>query len=1369
MKKSMQTVKKIMAIVLFFSMFAQQAGFAQIAGQVNLGGYLGNSANTVKADKFQPLHLRYFSYNSLQSKFKLILDKGSRPDVKNAELSAEAKTLFNYFLTGINLPNETFWVNLRPDSSDQIIDAKLGRTDMGKVLLEADLQLKKDTAAFTSPNSNQGKIYWNKLYKKAAELFGSENITIPTLTRPWIVPGEVIISYSNNGAYIYKANLKVMLEQDYLANGKSAVVNGADYSFKDPRQKELNEYSSQLIRELIIPQLTKEVNTGKRYAALRQVFYSLVLAQWFKARYSANHTSAYAKMINSGNLSGLVSQNSWDKNTYFKQYQKSFAQGEYNVKEPVSTPSGQVIRSYFSGGVELGAPEVGAVPGLPSRVDLGAVEFSADPSGLTPADGSASVEPSEPGDSTGFEGWSNAAYNGDINAAVRPPRKHALTSKWTIPYAKDNRVYRTAQGRRDVAQHMREVLDEVELHIRTVVFGKNFSGGRQVVGRTSTDANLGWTDEILEQDPVGTDFLLQQKDLTQVGIPQLMSGDYRGYVQAIRDYVDTRSGTSRQWLRLILAARRGEKGLPAWAYARAKNIAENPEAYKTFIALFEQFDNGLEDPETYDLYAPDEIGRAVQAAKDFSQRTGLQVAVFAFGAGGFGSVCGVAGESPEAVDQFLREYGVPQLITPEQQAAGMQGLLTTDAEAIVSGTGQFAEGTHKLAFWVDAKADVDGVLIGDSVDAAGKIQAGLASWNEAPVLQQRGIQLRTPQPLPWVLVNKDTLEERPLAEDEDVDDSQYGDEWIVARSWEVSFDHNQYFRFDRPVLDPQNLELINQRIQENGFQGVWSELWAYARATGKRIYISAPARWLDTLGSSWDLLAFRLEGTPEGDLRLNILPACNAVPSEYRLEIEVTAIDDLNVVEYVAEQYFQGVHRVNPNELQFVDHPDAQRAAQGIKMLAGKEKDLPAFFAKLFGISGGIRFTCSKMSFVPRQGGMESSNIFTDTVAAILNMLSGANLSVADVSHISLLAQTSEGNNLTGNQGADAAWAGAGLHIYKGGLYDMQAKRNFAAVAVRGMTAHQVPLLYVASHPVWKTTNYSVPVEQQGVQLSFEQLSALELALGLLPREVRDALQQETIVFLSFANGATAHRSLGREQIEIDLSLLEHGRENDLANRLWHEIMEKNLVLGALHDLGLAEQFEHTRLEPRVRETTLVQVGGQEIALSEVINNISLVVHQALIDPAVAEQRLGTAAEIQEATGIDFKASALGQSDRQPPAAPGSTGAPAAPGGIDFRFINIMAMPKLDTFKANIKLPALNQLKKADIAKEKASLEKMMQSGVSPSSQRVMEYLAACYSQQKTQDANRCLTSYLRLQEESVNPVGQEFMAFLFLLKSGKL
>jgi hypothetical protein len=272
-----------------------------------------------------------------------LLDKGDAKELNDSLLEDTSKTLLKYFLIGLTLSNDSFWVNLRPDSPDNIIDDYLAQTDIGKIMLEADLQLKKDTAKATSPETPEGKEYWDRLYKKAGEIFGYGNVTIPTLTRPWIVPNEIIIGENTESAYVYKATLKVMLEQDYLKD--SAV-----YNFEDTRLKELNEYSSQLIRELIIPKLTMEINTSKRYAPLRQVYYSLILAQWFKARF-ANKDTTYSRLINRKDLTNLSSKEPWSKTTYFKQYQKSFKDGECNISEPVYTPYGQTIRSYFSGGI----------------------------------------------------------------------------------------------------------------------------------------------------------------------------------------------------------------------------------------------------------------------------------------------------------------------------------------------------------------------------------------------------------------------------------------------------------------------------------------------------------------------------------------------------------------------------------------------------------------------------------------------------------------------------------------------------------------------------------------------------------------------------------------------------------------------------------------------------------------------------------------------------------------------------------------------------------------------------------------------------------------------------------------------------------
>lgn len=334
---------KITAILLTFLLTLEQTAFAQEAGQLDLSGHLSAMHNILARGDFRPLHLRYLRFNREEDNFNLLLDKGNGSQTAPGLLEERGKILFKYFLIGLSLPNNKFWVNLRPGEPQNMIDDDLAKTDIGKILLAADLQLKKDTARLTSPQSPQGREYWTRLYQKAEELFGSRDITIPTLVRPWIVPGEIIVRESFDNIYIYKANLKIMLEEDYIRDSPA-------YNFRDERLRKLNEYSSVLIRRLILPDLTRELNSAERYAPLRQVYYSLILAQWFKSRY-ANQPGEFSKIIDSKVLSGLSSEEEWSTYTYFKEYEISFKEGEYNFKEPHYSQFGQVMRSYFSGGV----------------------------------------------------------------------------------------------------------------------------------------------------------------------------------------------------------------------------------------------------------------------------------------------------------------------------------------------------------------------------------------------------------------------------------------------------------------------------------------------------------------------------------------------------------------------------------------------------------------------------------------------------------------------------------------------------------------------------------------------------------------------------------------------------------------------------------------------------------------------------------------------------------------------------------------------------------------------------------------------------------------------------------------------------------
>lgn len=71
-----------------------------------------------------------------QSTFQYILKaKEAKKGDKLITLeNGEALSLI-YFLTGLSLPNDTFWVNLNPWEPDRIIDENVGLTDMGRIML----------------------------------------------------------------------------------------------------------------------------------------------------------------------------------------------------------------------------------------------------------------------------------------------------------------------------------------------------------------------------------------------------------------------------------------------------------------------------------------------------------------------------------------------------------------------------------------------------------------------------------------------------------------------------------------------------------------------------------------------------------------------------------------------------------------------------------------------------------------------------------------------------------------------------------------------------------------------------------------------------------------------------------------------------------------------------------------------------------------------------------------------------------------------------------------------------------------------------------------------------------------------------------
>jgi hypothetical protein len=46
--------------------------------------------------------------------------------------------------------------------------------------------------------------------------------------------------------------------------------------------EQISEDAKEVIREIIIPAIEKEVNEGKNFANLRQIYNSMILAAWYK-------------------------------------------------------------------------------------------------------------------------------------------------------------------------------------------------------------------------------------------------------------------------------------------------------------------------------------------------------------------------------------------------------------------------------------------------------------------------------------------------------------------------------------------------------------------------------------------------------------------------------------------------------------------------------------------------------------------------------------------------------------------------------------------------------------------------------------------------------------------------------------------------------------------------------------------------------------------------------------------------------------------------------------------------------------------------------------------------------------------------------
>ncbi|MBF0478323.1 MAG: hypothetical protein HQL26_02470 [Candidatus Omnitrophica bacterium] len=272
-----------------------------------------------------------------------ILDKGGTSSQRDMKI--ESERLIKYFLAAVTVPEKDLWVNLSPYEKNRIIPDAFGVTQMGRDLLAQDYILKQITASLTNPEGEIGREFWNKIYSSLSRdpcLRGDDNsFNIPTdiLSKVWIVPEKAVVYEAKDSAYVVESKLKVMTDQDYALS----VGTG-------PLPVRMEESTQQVIREVIIPLLEKEVNTGKNFAQLRQVYNSLILAMWFKDKIKESiFGKAYVDQNKTGGID-IADKN--EKEKIWAKYVETFKKGAYNyIKEEYDPNIQQIIpRKYFSGG-----------------------------------------------------------------------------------------------------------------------------------------------------------------------------------------------------------------------------------------------------------------------------------------------------------------------------------------------------------------------------------------------------------------------------------------------------------------------------------------------------------------------------------------------------------------------------------------------------------------------------------------------------------------------------------------------------------------------------------------------------------------------------------------------------------------------------------------------------------------------------------------------------------------------------------------------------------------------------------------------------------------------------------------------------------
>ena len=247
------------------------------------------------SEEFIPVYLRGMTvYPEDPFKMDFIIDSGDA-DFDKADLAKkqEIERLVKYFLASMTVPQGDLWVNLAPNESDRIIPDELGKTELGRDLLAQDYLLKQISASLFHPESSP-----------ITHHLSLDNFNYDILSRIWIAPDTATIYEKDNTVYIVDSKLKVFLKDEKNGNTKQGIVDN------------------------FLTILEKEINTGKNFAKLRQIYHSLILAKWYKQ--TIKNSIINVKYSDKNMTNGIEIVDKQIKERIYQRYMEAYKKGAFN-------------------------------------------------------------------------------------------------------------------------------------------------------------------------------------------------------------------------------------------------------------------------------------------------------------------------------------------------------------------------------------------------------------------------------------------------------------------------------------------------------------------------------------------------------------------------------------------------------------------------------------------------------------------------------------------------------------------------------------------------------------------------------------------------------------------------------------------------------------------------------------------------------------------------------------------------------------------------------------------------------------------------------------------------------------------------------